>query len=146
MKKALAVALTAVMVGGLFTYAAAHQGQGRGWGRGWQQGGSPGACRDDTGAPCWEGEAREKGEWRGRGAGPGNCRNPRESLGEVENSEAAAAIVQELLERRSNPYLQVGKVTETGRDYEVEIVTKDGSLANKLFVEKRTGRVIPAYR
>lgn len=146
MKKVLAVALTAVMVGGLFTYAAAHQGQGRGWGRGWQQGGSPGSCWDDTGAPCWEGEAREKGAWRGRGAGPGNCRNPRQSLGEVENSEAAAAIVQELLERRNNPYLQVGKVTETGRDYEVEIVTKDGSLANKLFVEKRTGRVIPAYR
>ena len=54
--------------------------------------------------------------------------------------------MESLLERRNNPNLQVGKVTEAGRDFEVEIVTKDGSLANKLFVEKRTGRIIPAYR
>ena len=42
--------------------------------------------------------------------------------------------------------LKVGKVTEAGRDFMVEIVTQDGSLANKVYVEKRTGRVVPAYR
>ena len=144
MKKAMAATLTAVLVGGLFTYAAAHQGEGRG--KGWARGGGPGACWDTRGASCRETEPRELGEWRGRGFGPGNCRSPRDSFGEVENPEAAAAIVQELLEGRRNPNLQVGKVTETGRDFEVEIVTKDGSLANKLFVEKRSGRIIPAYR
>lgn len=142
MKKAMAVVLGTVLVGGLVSYAGAHQGRGRGW----ERGGSPGSCWDDRGAPCWNDEAREKGDRGGRGFGPGNCRNLRESFGEVEDAEAAAAIVGELLEQRQNPYLQVGKVTETGRDFEVEIVTKDGSLANKLFVEKRTGRIIPAYR
>jgi hypothetical protein len=42
--------------------------------------------------------------------------------------------------------LKVGKVTETGRDFEVEIVTQDGSLANKLYVEKNSGRIVPAYK
>jgi hypothetical protein len=98
------------------------------------------------GRPAGTMKPGKKGDRGGRGFGPGNCRNLRESFGEVEDAEAAAAIVGELLEQRQNPYLQVGKVTETGRDFEVEIVTKDGSLANKLFVEKRTGRIIPAYR
>ena len=48
--------------------------------------------------------------------------------------------------RTGNPNLKIGKVTEAGRDYEIEIVTQDGSLANKVFVEKSSGRVISAYR
>jgi len=138
MKKALAVTLTAVLVGGLFTYAAAHQGQGRGSG--------PGSCWEDGGNRRCDGDLRERGDRGGRGFGPGNCRNFQDSSGEVEDAEAATAIVESMLERRSNPNLQVGKVTEAGRDFEVEIVTRDGSLANKLFVEKRTGRIVPAYR
>jgi len=143
MKKALAMTLTAVLVGGLFSYAAAHQGQGKGWGRG----NGPGSCAEDGRGSCLDSDARERGDFRGRGFGPGNCRNNTgNSFGQVEDAAAATALVESLLERRNNPNLQVGKVTEAGRDFEVEIVTKDGSLANKLFVEKRTGRIIPAYR
>jgi hypothetical protein len=143
MKKALAVTLTAVLVGGLFSYAAAHQSQGKGWGRG----NGPGSCLEDGKGSCFDSGAREQGDSRGRGFGPGNCRNgSRDSFGQVDDAEAATALVESLLERRNNPNLQVGKVTEAGRDFEVEIVTKDGSLANKLFVEKRSGRIIPAYR
>ena len=143
MKKALAVTLTAVLVGGLFSYAAAHQSQGRGWGRGH----GPGSCPEDGRGSCLDSDARGKGDFRGQGFGPGNCRNTTgDSFGQVEDAEAATALVESLLARRQNPNLQVGKVTEAGRDFEVEIVTKDGSLANKLFVEKRSGRIIPAYR
>jgi len=142
MKKAMAAALTVVFIGGLVSYAAAHQSQGRGWGRG----NGPGSCLEDGRGSCQDGDSRGRGEFKGRGFGPGNCRNGGDSFGQVEDTEAATALVESLLERRNNPNLQVGKVTEAGRDYEVEIVTKDGSLANKLFVEKSSGRIIPAYR
>ena len=63
----------------------------------------------------------------------------------MDKAETAAEIVAGRLEDTGNPNLKVGKVTEAGRDFEVEIVTKDGSLANKVFVEKATGRIIPAF-
>jgi hypothetical protein len=142
MKKTLAVMAAFALVAGIYGYASAHQGQGRGWGKG----NGPGSCWEDRGSRGWGDDSREQGRRGGRDCGPGNCRNLEVSAGEVENAEAAAAIVETMLERRSNPNLKVGAVTEAGRDFEVEIVTKDGSLANKLFVEKRTGRIIPAYR
>jgi hypothetical protein len=64
---------------------------------------------------------------------------------ELDTPEAAAEIVANRLESGGNPNLKVGKVTEVGRDFEVEIVTKDGSLANKVLVEKSTGRILSAY-
>ncbi len=38
-----------------------------------------------------------------------------------------------------NPNLKVGKVREKDGAYEVEIVTKEGSLVDKLQVNKQTG-------
>lgn len=142
MKKILAFTLTVALIGGLFTYASAYQGRGGfGQGRCWQDDGDR-----DRGA---------SGEWRGRGYGRGNCDGPGNCYGkgdvegvegDVDSAEGASAVVAKRLERRGNPNLKVGKVSETGRDFEVEIVTQDGSLANKVFVEKRTGRIFPAYR
>lgn len=162
MKKILALTLTVALIGGLFTSAVAHQGRGGRRGGGYGQG------------RCWQddvdrerGPSGEPGEWRGRGYGRGECgslgncgerrdcdgpgdcigrRNIRGVEGGVESAEEASAAVARRLERRGNPNLKVGKVSEAGRDFEVEIVTQDGSLANKVFVEKNTGRIIPAYR
>jgi hypothetical protein len=101
---------------------------------------------------------RRWGRGRGRGAcfedggsdrkGPGRFRNLElEGVdGEVDRQEEATLIVSTFLERRGNPNLKVGKVTESGRDFVVEIVTQDGSLANKVYIEKKTGKIIPAYR
>jgi len=142
MKKVLAVMMAFAFVAGIYSFASAHQGQGRGWGKG----NGPGSCWEDRGSRGPEGEFGGQGRRGGRDCGPGNCRNFQDEAGEVESAEAAAVIVGSMLERRGNPNLKVGAVAEAGRDFEVEIVTKDGSLANKLFVEKRTGRIIPAYR
>lgn len=145
MKKTLAVAVTVVLVGGLVTFAAA-----RPRGGGWGGGNGPGNCWQENSenrggnGPCWDGEGR-----RGRGNGPGSCREGGEfsrSEGDVDTEEKASEIVTSFITRTGNPNLKAGKVTEAGRDYEVEIVTQEGSLANKVFIEKRSGRVIPAYR
>jgi hypothetical protein len=146
MKKIMAAAMAMALVGGLYTYAAAGPGRGGGYGQGrcWQDGGEQGWNRSD-----------DAGEWRGRGQGRGDCGGPGYRTrgkgiegveGEIGSGEEASAVVNGLLERRGNPYLKVGTVTESGRDYEVEIVTREGSLANKVYVEKQTGRIIPAFK
>lgn len=53
--------------------------------------------------------------------------------------EQATEIVQNYILYTGNPNLKVGEVTETDTDFQVEIVTKDGSLVNKILVDKRTG-------
>ncbi len=159
MKKMMVITLTAVLVGGAFSYAAARPGGGGMWSRGERSGPCYQAeefesrCRDRN---IEDNDDRRRG--RGRGAcfedggpgrkGPGRFGNlDLEGIdGDVDQQEEAALIVSTFLEKRGNPNVKVGKVTEAGRDFVVEIVTQDGSLANKVYVEKRTGRIIPAYR
>lgn len=155
MKRILAITLTVALVGGLFTYAAAHGRGGR-----WGGGNGQGQCWQDSDENGKDrGPDGEYGERRGRGFGRGDCDGPcrgdgprssRRDIegveGEIDSAEEASAVVGWFLEKRRNPNLKIGKVTEAGRDYEVEIVTQDGSLANKLYVEKNSGRIIPAYK
>jgi hypothetical protein len=159
MKKMMVITLTAVMVGGAFSYAAARPGSGGMWSRGRDL--APCYQGEDFERPCRDGNVEDGADrwWgRGRGAcfedsgsnrkGTGRFRNlDLEGIdGEVDQREEAALIVSTFLERRGNPNLKVGKIGESGRDFVVEIVTQDGSLANKVYVEKKTGRIIPAYR
>lgn len=44
-----------------------------------------------------------------------------------------------------NPNLKVGKVTDRDTYFEVEILTKEDSLADKLAVYKNTGWIRPIY-
>jgi hypothetical protein len=48
-------------------------------------------------------------------------------------------MVRDYLYRLGNPNLKQGKVRETDHEFEVEIVTKDNSLVEKLLIEKQTG-------
>jgi hypothetical protein len=139
MKKTLAVAVAVVLVGGLASFASAYGG----WGGGhmmWN--------RDSSDYGRGRHMSYRDLDNRGRGYGPGYCWNGTDrarALGEVDKAGEAAEIVADRIEAGDNPNLKVGKVTEVGRDFEVEIVTQDGSLANKVLVEKSTGRILPAY-
>jgi len=44
-----------------------------------------------------------------------------------------------------NPNLKVGKITEQDDVFEAKIVTKDGSLVNKVIVDKNTGWIKKEY-
>jgi hypothetical protein len=44
-----------------------------------------------------------------------------------------------------NPNLKVGTVQDEGNSFEANVTTKDGSLVNKLFVDKDTGRIRSEY-
>ena len=44
-----------------------------------------------------------------------------------------------------NPNLKLGKIEEKGNNYQVNIETKEGSLVDKLLVDKNTGWMRSAY-
>ena len=44
-----------------------------------------------------------------------------------------------------NPNLKVGKITDKDQYFEVEIVTKDNSLVDKIIVDKQTGWTRSVY-
>ena len=58
--------------------------------------------------------------------------------------DGARTVVENYLQSTRNPNLKLGKITEQGEAFEAEIVTKDGSLVDKLLVEKSTGWMHPA--
>jgi hypothetical protein len=53
--------------------------------------------------------------------------------------------VENYLSSMRNPNLKLGKIEEKGNGYQVNIVTKDGSLVDKILVDKNTGWMRSAY-
>ena len=63
--------------------------------------------------------------------------------GEPLTADKAKDLVQQEIGR--NPNLKADKVIEKGGNYEVEVVTKEGSLVDKIEVNKQTGSVRSIY-
>ena len=57
----------------------------------------------------------------------------------------AIVEVENYLNSTRNPNLKMGKIEDKGNEYEVNIETKDGSLVNKILVNKDTGWLRSAY-
>lgn len=76
----------------------------------------------------------------GYGYGP-RYRMPSKRL----DQKQAKAEVQHHLSMMRNPNLRIGNIIDKGNDYEIEIVTKNGSLVDKILVDKDTGWMQSAY-
>jgi hypothetical protein len=61
------------------------------------------------------------------------------------SEDQAKQEVENYLSSTRNPNLKMGKLKDKGNDYEVNIETKDGSLVNKIMVNKDTGWMRSAY-
>ena len=61
------------------------------------------------------------------------------------DKNGARQRVQAYLEGVHNPNLKVGKVTDKGTYFEVQIVTREGSLVDKIIVNKQSGLMHSAY-
>ena len=59
--------------------------------------------------------------------------------------EDAKQQVEEMLDRSRNPNLKTGDIEDKEEFFVVEIVTQDGSLADKMEVDKETGMLRSAY-
>ena len=57
----------------------------------------------------------------------------------------AETIVKNYLDSMNNPNLKLGKINDAGATFEVEIVTKDNSLVDKVLVDKNSGSMRSAY-
>lgn len=64
--------------------------------------------------------------------------------GPVQSGAEAEGMVRTLVARRTPP-LDVGVVREVGQSYEVEVVTRKGTLVDRLLVEKASGRIRSLY-
>ena len=61
------------------------------------------------------------------------------------NENQAKEMVENYLQSTRNPNLKLGKIEDKGYAFEANIVTKDGSLVNKVLVDKNTGWMQSAY-
>jgi hypothetical protein len=57
----------------------------------------------------------------------------------------AETIVKNYLDTMKNPNLKLGRINDGGTAFEVEIVTKDNSLVDKVLVDKNSGSMRSAY-
>ncbi len=89
------------------------------------------------------------GSGRGRGMMPGwsgydDPQHYRQGKGPFEEKDAGT-IVANYIKSTRNPNLETGKVKDVGEAFEVEIVTKNKSLVDKVLVDKRSGWIRSAY-
>jgi hypothetical protein len=78
---------------------------------------------------------------QGYGTGPQYQQQPQKPL----EKKDVEAMVQDYLASTRNPNLKLGKVKDEGSTFEAEIVTKDGSLADKILIDKNTGWMRSGY-
>jgi len=57
----------------------------------------------------------------------------------------ARELLENYLESTRNPNLKLGKIEDKGEGFEADILTKDGSLVDKILVDKRTGWMRSVY-
>ena len=153
MKKYWVIVLAVVFVLSIGGYVAAQQfagpwtGMGRGhMAPGMMGGGGPGYSHM---GPGMMGQGSMGPGMMGGATGPGTSGCPGmsqqlASTGPI-TKEQVTARVQNHLTAMGNPNLKLGTVNETPTQIEVEIVTKDNSLVEKIQVDKTTGRTTRAF-
>ncbi|HLC25674.1 MAG TPA: hypothetical protein VJM80_02780 [bacterium] len=135
----IAVAVAAILAAGTLAYAQGFgYGRGNGPGYGMMRGGMMG---DGMMGGNWGAGSRGFGGPGTGYAGDHHCwqATSATATGQPLTKEQAATLVQNRLTRHGNPNLKVGNVTEKDGLFEVEIVTKDNSLVEKVQINKQTG-------
>ena len=72
-------------------------------------------------------------------------RRPHQQVQEPLNKTDARAMVDDYLNSTRNPNLKAGEIKEKGSSFEAEILTQDGSLVDKIAIDKNTGWMRSAY-
>ena len=141
---ALALTLYGTGAGDQVAYAASGPGYYYGMGPGMMGYGGYGYC----GGPGMMGYGYGMGPgMMGYGYGPygrqyaPGYQQPQKPL----NENQAKEMVENYLQSTRNPNLKLGKIEDRGNAFEATIVTQNGSLVNKILVDKDTGWLHSAY-
>ena len=79
------------------------------------------------------------------GYGPGDCPGAQAAQGQEVTVDTVSAFLERRLDMWGNERLKLGEVSEQDADTIVgEIVTKDGSLVERLVFDRKTGRMLRA--
>jgi hypothetical protein len=84
------------------------------------------------------------GYGNGQQYGPQYGRQYQKSQHPLDKNQAKQEVENYLSSMR-NPNLKLGKVEEKGNGYQISIVTKEGSLVDKILVDKNTGWMRSVY-
>ncbi len=103
----------------------------------------PAAPGNGGGSCPFAGSAQGKAGLGGQGTGSCPRVSPMAKPGQPLTADQAKAMIQQ--EIGKNPNLKVGKVTEQGGNYLVEVDTKEGSLVDKVEVNKQFGGARSIY-
>ena len=112
-------------------------GQGYGYGMG------PGTMGPGYGYGMGQG-MMGPGYGYGRQYGPQYGRQYQQLQKPLDRNQAKQQVENYLSSMR-NPNLKLGKIEEKGNGFQINIVTKDGSLVDKILVDKNTGWMRSAY-
>jgi len=106
-------------------------------GQGWRRGG-----------PGMMGRSGQQGYGMGQrqmgpGYGPGSQyqQQPQKPM----QKQDAETILNNYLASTRNPNLKLGKIEDKGNVFQADITTKDGSLVDRIMVDKSTGWIRSAY-
>ncbi len=124
----LLAVLAVVLIIGTTSAQPTGSGQGTGWYCPWM-GRGPGMQKGQGGWYC---------PWMDPQTG-----SPVAKPGQPLSADQAKAMVEQHIS--GNPNLKAGKVSEKDGVYEVDVVTKEGSLVDKIQVNKQTGWFRSAY-
>ena len=138
--KKLVTVLGIIVMAGFIVYPVFAHGPGWGWGRGGHMmdyyGGGPGHCWD-------------YGERYARGPGMMNhwCGSEPQYQGPDKPLEASnvKSMLNDYLKSTGNPNLKLGEISDKESVFEAEILTKGGSLVDKIVVDKSTGWMRSVY-
>jgi hypothetical protein len=115
-----------------------HSGGGDGMNGGMMGGGS-------YGGQGYSGGGYGYGMWSGK-TDPGYVSEPQyqQPHRSLDKKDARAAL-EDYLGSTRNPNLKLGKIEERKNDFEAVITTRDGSLVDRISVDRRTGRMRSLY-
>ena len=139
MKKIILLLFLTAFIGVAFYSIKGHAQMGQGYGPGYGMG--PGMMGQGAGmgqgmmGPGY-GYGRENGSQYG---------NQYQQAQKPLDRNQAKQQVENYLRSKRNPNLKLGKIAEKSNGYEINIETKDGSLVDKILVDKNTGRMRSAY-
>lgn len=131
--------------------AAPGQEQEQGWFCPWAGQGyygmGPGMMGRGFGWGGMMGPDRDPDEYWGRGGmmGYGHGYRSYNRSGKPMTMDQAKVLLEHYLNTIGNPNLKGGKVTDKESYFEAEVVTKDGSLVDRLKVDKKTGWMRSVY-
>ena len=155
MKKTILLLFATVLIGFTLYSAEGNAQMGRGYGSGYGMGSgmmgqghnsgySAGPGMIESGSGMGQG-MMSSGNGYGQQNGPQYGRQYQPPRQTPLDRNQAKQEVENYLKSRRNPNLQLGKIEEERNGYRINIVTRDGSLVDKILVDKNTGRMHSTY-